>query len=346
MMCRILRIGILFFLFVFLSSAPIQLRAQSSSPSHHVDGGFRNPEQTERDPGLTKMAPWLFKRLEDNLSKSDVDIPRTYNDGSLIAQNKPYTVTWIGHSTLLIQLEGKTILTDPVWSDRVGPVSWAGTIRLTEPGLPLAKLPPIDIVLISHNHYDHLDEPTIMQLAKNPNTKFFVPLRVRDWFEDRGISNVQEFDWWEGISYAGLKIICTPTQHFSGRWLTDRDETLWCSWVVMGKKKRIFFGGDSGYFKGFARVGTTFGPFDLTMIPIGAYEPRELLHTKHMNPAEAVQAHLDLKGKRMVAIHWGTYKQTDEPLEEPPRKLREEIRGRSLSNDDYWTLMIGETREF
>ena len=330
----------------FLFCSVFALPLLSQTPSHHTDGGFKNPEESGSGPGFFKMAPWLLKKFGDNFTSSEADIPRTYNDGSLLQQNKPYTVTWIGHSTLLIQLEGKTILTDPVWSRRVGPVGWAGTSRATEPGIPLSKLPPIDIVLISHNHYDHLDEATIVQLAKNPHTKFFVPLRVRDWFEDRGISNVQEFDWWEGASFGHLKIFCTPAQHFSGRWLTDHDETLWCSWVVTGSKKRIFFGGDSGYFTGFARIGTAFGPFDLAMIPIGAYAPRELLKTKHMHPSESVQAFLDVRGKKMVAIHWGAFKQTDEPLDEPPRILREEIKKRSLNDDDFWTLMIGETREF
>ncbi len=257
-----------------------------------------------------------------------------------------YTITWVGHSTCLVQCEGVNILTDPVWSDKIGPVSWAGEARASDPGIAMDKLPPIDIVLISHNHYDHLDEQTILTLAKNPNTRFLVPLRIRDWFEDRGISNVEELDWWEGVTFKGLKIICTPAQHFSGRWISDGNTTLWCSWVLLGKGRRLYFGGDSGYFGGFAEIGKRFGPFDMVLLPIGAYEPRDLMKPVHMNPADAVKAFVDLRGKKMLAIHWGTFKQTDEPLEEPPQKLRNEIDNQHLPPEHFLIFMIGETREW
>jgi N-acyl-phosphatidylethanolamine-hydrolysing phospholipase D len=317
-----------------------------SVPPHHLDAGFRNTDPNFEEAAFTKMAPWVVGKLGSFLSKPTADIPRMYNDGGLLKQNKQYTITWVGHSTCFIQFEGLNILTDPVWSDKVGPVSWVGDARASDPGITLEKLPPIDVVLISHNHYDHLDEQTILTLAKNPNTKFFVPLRVRDWFEDRGISNVEELDWWEGVTYRDLKIICAPAQHFSGRWVSDRNATLWCSWVLLGKGRRLYFGGDSGYFNGFAEIGRKFGPFDLALLPIGAYEPRELMKPIHMNPADAVQAFHDLKGKKMLAIHWGTFKQTDEPLEEPPKKLREEIEKRKLLPENFFLFMIGETREW
>ena len=226
------------------------------------------------------------------------------------------------------------------------PVSWAGDPRAVDPGVALDKLPQIDIVLISHNHYDHLDEPTILALAKNPNTRFFVPLRLRDWFEDRGISNVEELDWWEGVTYKGVKIICTPAQHFSGRWVTDRNTTLWCSWVIIGNGRRLYFGGDSGYFRGFAEIGKRFGPFDLALLPIGAYEPREMMKPLFMSPADAVQASIDLKTKKMIGIHWGTFQRGDEPLGEPPKLLREEVDKRHLDHDQFLIFMIGESREW
>ena len=329
-----------------LSTLYAQDNDGQSIPAHHVDGGFRNTDPDFEGPAFTKMAPWVLGRLINFSSKPVADIPRTYNDGSALQQGKPYTITWVGHSTCLIQYEGVNILTDPVWSDKIGPVSWAGESRASDPGIAIEKLPPIDIVLISHNHYDHLDEKTILTLSKNPNTRFFVPLRVRDWFEDRGISNVEELDWWEGVTYKGLKIICTPAQHFSGRWISDGNTTLWCSWVVFGKGRRLYFGGDSGYFSGFAEIGKRFGPFDLALLPIGAYEPRELLKPVHMNPSDAVQAFLDLRAKTMLAIHWGTFKQSDEPLEEPPKKLRDEIEKRHLQQEKFLMFMIGETREW
>ncbi len=336
----------LIIIFIVISLFVVRTGFAQSTPSHHVDGGFRNTDPNFEEAAFTKMAPWVIGKLGSVLSKPSADIPHTYNDGSIFKQSKAYTVTWIGHSTCFIQCDGINILTDPVWSDKIGPVSWAGDARAVDPGIELNKLPPIDIVLISHNHYDHLDEQTILTLAKNPATRFFVPLRIRDWFEDRGISNVEELDWWEGVSYNGLKIICTPTQHFSGRWLSDHNSTLWCSWVVLGKKRRLYFGGDTGYFNGFTDIGKKFGPFDLTVLPIGAYEPRELMKPVHMNPADAVQAFLDLKGKKMMAVHWGTFKQTDEPLEEPPKKLQEEIVKRNLHPEDFLIFMVGETREW
>jgi len=329
-----------------LSTLHTQENAGESVTAHYEDGVFRNTDPNFETPAFTKMAAWSIGRLLSLSSKPVADISRIYNDGSALQQNKPYTITWVGHSTCLIQFEGLNILTDPVWSDKIGPVSWAGEPRVSDPGIAMDKLPRIDIVLISHNHYDHLDEQTILKLAKNPNTRFFVPLRIRDWFEDRGISNVEELDWWEGVTYKGMKIICTPAQHFSGRWITDGNKTLWCSWVMLGKGRRLFFGGDSGYFSGFGEIGKRFGPFDLALLPIGGYQPREILKPLHMNPADAVQAFVDLRAKKTLVIHWGTFKQSDEPLEEPPKKLREEIDNRHLKQENFLVFMIGETSEW
>lgn len=316
-------------------------------PAHHGENGFINTDPNFAEAGFNEMAPWVAGKLGDIFSSGPkADIPRVFNDGTLLKEQKPYTITWIGHSTALLQVEGKTILTDPVWSDKVGPFKWTGSPRVSEPGLTIDKLPPIDIVLISHNHYDHLDESSIEEIAdKNPQAKYFVPLRVRDWFEDKGIRNVEEYDWWEGGTFGGLKIICTPAQHFSGRWINDRNQSLWCSWVVLGKK-RFCFAGDSGYCSHYAAIGKKFGPFDLTLVPIGAYDPRKLMKPVHMNPAEAVQTHIDLRGKKMVGIHWGTFVLTDEPMEEPPQKMAEAVDARGLSRDDFWAMKLGETREW
>ncbi|MBW7889042.1 MAG: MBL fold metallo-hydrolase [Bacteroidetes bacterium] len=332
----------------FMASA-IELFAQAGRrlPAHHTEDGFRNIDPNFEERSFTEMAPWVISHLTDLFSRAPkVDIPREYNDGSIYSLSKPYTVTWIGHSTVLIQMEGKNILTDPVWAENAGPLKFAGAKRVSEPGIELQKLPPIDIVLISHNHYDHLDQSSIEKLAdRNPKTKFFVPLRVRDWFEDKGIRNVEEFDWWEGTTFLGLKIICTPAQHFSGRWVNDRNQTLWCSWTVLGKKK-LFFAGDSGYGSHFKNIGNKFGPFDLALVPIGAYEPRKLMKPVHMNPADAVQANEDLEGKKMLSIHWGTFLMTDEPMDEPPKKLAEAVTQKNLSPENYWAFKLGEVREW
>ena len=320
---------------------------RSDLPLHHGENGFINTDPDFAEAGFTEMAPWVLKRLPQTFSSGEkIEIPRETNDGVLLKEKRSYTVTWIGHSTVLVQMEGITFLTDPVWSNKVGPFKWAGSPRVSEPGLTIEKLPPIDFILISHNHYDHLDESSIEDIVdKNPNVKFFVPLRVRDWFEERGIRNVEELDWWEGATFNGMKIICTPAQHFSGRWVNDKNQTLWCSWTVLGKK-RFYFAGDSGYCSHFKNIGKKFGPFDITLIPIGAYEPRNLMKPIHMNPEEAVQTNLDLKGKKFLSIHWGTFVLTDEPMDEPPKKLYEAVAQQQLLKEDYWTLKLGETKEW
>ena len=332
---------------LMLPSLSVVAQTSSGLPAHHGENGFINTDPDFAEAGFNEMAPWIAAKLGDMFTGAPkVDIPREFNSGAIFKENKPYTITWVGHATTVIQMEGKNILTDPVWSSRVGPFKWAGSPRVTEPGLSIDKLPPIDIILISHNQYDHLDDSSIEELADRfPDAKYFVPLRVRDWFEDKGIRNVEEYDWWEGGSVGELKIICAPTQHFSGRWINDRNQSLWCSWIVTGKK-RLYFGGDSGYCSHFENIGRKFGPFDLTMVPIGAYEPRRLMRPVHMNPEEAVQTNLDLRGKKMLGIHWGTFMMTDEPMDEPPVKLADAVKAKNLSPDDYWALKLGETREW
>ncbi len=337
----------LVYLPAMLNSGKLFAQDRTSLPAHHSDNGFINTDPDFEEAPITEMAPWVMEKFGNIFSKTPkVDIPRFYNDGSIFKEQKPYTVTWIGHSTVLIQMEGKNILTDPVWAESAGPFRWGGSPRISDPGLDFSKLPPLDAVLISHNHYDHLDQSTIENIADNhPNVKFFVPLRVRDWFEDKGIQNVEELDWWEGVTFNGLKIICMPAQHFSGRWINDKNQTLWCSWAVLGKKK-LYFTGDSGYCSHFKHIGKNFGPFDLTMIPIGAYEPRKLMKPVHMNPAEAVQTSMDLRGKKMLGIHWGTFVMTDEPMDEPPQKLYEAVDAQKFPHDDFWIFKLGETREW
>lgn len=332
-----------------LMTPSLSLFAQSRSPLplHHGENGFINTDPNFAEAGFTELAPWIIKKLPEMFStEAKIDIPREYNDGSILKEYRQHTATWIGHSTVLVQMEGITFITDPVWSNRVGPFKWTGSTRISDPGMPVEKLPPIDFVLISHNHYDHLDESSIEKIVDaNPNVKFFVPLRVRDWFEERGFRNVEELDWWEGASFNGLKIICTPAQHFSGRWLNDRNQTLWCSYAVLGKK-RFYFGGDSGYCSHFKDIGKQFGPFDLALIPIGAYEPRKLMSPVHMNPDEAVQTFIDVRAKKMIGIHWGTFVLTDEPMDLPPKRMYEVAAERQLPKEDLWALKLGETREW
>jgi N-acyl-phosphatidylethanolamine-hydrolysing phospholipase D len=253
------------------------------------------------------------------------------------------TVTWIGHATLLVQLDGVNFLTDPNWNKRSGPFSGlVGVQRFTPPPLRLEDLPPIDFVLISHDHYDHLDEPTVKHLAQEFNPRFVVPLGIKQWLADRGITNVVELNWGESVRIGGLTVVCTPAQHGSGRTLLDQGRRLWASWAVLGSK-RFYFAGDTGYYEHFKEIGEALGPFDLAALPIGSYTPRALAKPVHMSPEEALQAWTDLHAAKFLGIHWGTFALAREPYDEPPRRIAEEVGRRHLDADSVWIVKPGVT---
>jgi N-acyl-phosphatidylethanolamine-hydrolysing phospholipase D len=262
----------------------------------------------------------------------------------LQANRTDATITWVGHSTLLIQLDGVNILTDPQWSDRASPVTFAGPRRVTPPGLALEQLPRIDVVLISHDHYDHLDVATVTRVAKMHRPVFLVPLGLKKWFADLGIAEVVELDWWDNRMIKGLIVTCLPAQHFSGRTLWDRNQRLWSAWAVAGREKRLFFAGDTGYYDIFKEIGTRLGPFDVAAIPIGAYLPPSIMRMSHLTPEEALQVFTDVRARRFLAIHWGTFDLTEEPLEEPPQRLTAEVQRLRLDPKDIWVFNPGETR--
>jgi N-acyl-phosphatidylethanolamine-hydrolysing phospholipase D len=240
-------------------------------------------------------------------------------------------------------------LTDPIWSKTASPFESLGPRRFVPPGIAIADLPPIDFVVVSHNHYDHLDLVTLAALAeRDSNTRFFVPLGNAKLLVEKGIAAamVDELDWGEAREVAGVVVRCLPAQHWSRRGLTDEGEMLWASWAVTGPERRVFFAGDTGYFDGFARIATAFGPFDLAGVPIGAYEPVAMMHAAHLNPEEAVQAAVDLRAKRAVAMHFGTFDLSDEPLDDPPRRFRAAAENSALGVESAWVLQIGETRDF
>ena len=253
-------------------------------------------------------------------------------------------MTWIGHSTFLVQVAGLNLLTDPIFSERASPVSFAGPRRYAPPGLSWAELPRIDAVVISHNHYDHLDLATVKRLGNH--TRFFVPLGVAAWFREAGIDNVVELDWGQQAEFGPLTFHCVPAQHFSARGLRDRNAVHWCSWVLETPGGKVFFSCDTGYSPDARNIGEGFGPFRLSLLPIGGYQPRWFMSTMHVNPPEAVKMHRDLRSEQSLGMHWGTFKLTDEPMGEPPLYLARALKEAAVPAEEFQVLKIGETRVF
>ena len=313
-------------------------------------GRYLNINQNLPGVSIKVRAPFFARRVATAFKSKDGAPKRIANDGSSLrlatAASEP-TATWIGHATFLVQMENLTFLTDPIWSNRPSPVPFAGPNRYVKPGMALEDLPPIDFVVISHNHYDHLDIPTLRKLAKrNTETVFFVPLGNAKLLRKKGIQRVEEMNWGEAINFKTATIHCLPTQHWSKRSLTDTRKTLWSSWAITGPQKRFYFAGDTGYFSGFNSIGQALGPFDLAAVPIGAYAPRAMMKSSHMNPEEAIQAALDLRAKKAVAMHFGTFNLSDEPLSEPPMRFKAAAEKTALAGEHSWVLNIGETRQF
>lgn len=256
------------------------------------------------------------------------------------------TVTWVGHATFLLQIGGVNVLTDPMWSERASPVQYAGPRRFALPGVPLDALPPIDLVLQSHNHYDHLDEDTVRLLTRrDPGAVWLAPLGVAPQLRDWGVEQAHELDWWNSARFGALRLTSTPAQHFSGRGFADRDRTLWCGWALRAGSRAVWFAGDTGLHPEFATIGERAGPFDVALMPVGAYEPRWFMRPVHMNPEDAVQAFQALRvANAMVPMHWGTFKLTDEPMAEPPVRTVAAWRAAGLPDDALWVLVPGETK--
>lgn len=312
---------------------------------HHTPRGFVNnyTPVRQRTGGLLK---WLSQRDWDRTK--NVEFPMAENDPAWIkANHSEATLTWIGHSTFLLQYQGINILTDPHLTERASPMPFGEPSRWAPPGLDFHELPKIDVVIISHNHYDHLDLETVKRLSKQPGGSplFLVPLGLKAWFAKQDIDNVIERDWWESHKVGEFEYHAVPVQHFSARTAFDRNKTLWAGWVLDAPGFRFFFMGDSGYSKDFADIGERFGSFDLAAIAIGAYDPRWFMSVAHVDPEEAVQVYQDLKARYAVGMHWGTFKLTDEPMDEPPKRLATARKAAGISDEQFFVMQHGEMRK-
>ncbi|MDE2400294.1 MAG: MBL fold metallo-hydrolase [Burkholderiales bacterium] len=336
---------------------------------HHRHDGFQNNYMSFRGKRWHEILRWRWQAWRAGHPRPITDsIPIVTPDLGFIQANAKAgltmqpAVTWIGHITVLAQLGGLNMLTDPVFSDRCFPVQWAGPKRQTPPGLTLDQLPHIDVVLLSHNHYDHLDEASVNALARQHGGSplFITPLGLKPWLKRRGIHHVVELDWWDTHMLEAteqsdrIPVTLTPAQHWSARTTTDAMRTLWGGFAVRSADCHLFFAGDTAYSKDFADIRQHFarehtpeqgGGFDIALLPIGAYEPRWFMKDQHVDPKEAVQIFKDLACKQALAVHWGTFQLTDEALDEPPKALALARSAQGLSDADFYTLALGETRQ-
>ncbi len=256
------------------------------------------------------------------------------------------SATFIGHSTFLVQLGGICVLTDPIWSKRCSPVFFAGPRRARRPGQRLKALPGVDLLLVTHNHYDHMDLPTLRRVRARWAPPAATGLGNARHLAKADIRAAVEFDWWDSTDLAGARVTYVPAQHFSSRGLYDRNKSLWGGFVVEAGGAVVYFAGDSGYSPHFAEIGRHFPRIDLALLPIGAYEPRWFMRQQHVNPEEAVRAHLDLGARHSLGMHFGTFQLTDEAIEAPVAALRDARHRAGLSQDDFDVLAFGETREY
>lgn len=286
---------------------------QSLYAEHEADGRFFNP-WTRETRSLWRLLKWQFSSNPYDKSQPTQVAVRP-NDGSSFSRAESRaSATWVGHATFAIHDRDDVFLTDPHFTKRA-----LIPARKQAPGVPVSSIPADAFAVISHSHYDHLDKGSVKELPET--LQWFVPLGLADWFRDLGRANVVELDWWQSAQRGRWTITCLPSQHWSQRIEHSPNKTLWCSWLLDSGRLRYYFAGDTGYFHGFREFGKRFGPIDVAILPIGAYEPRWFMREHHMDPAEAYQAFRDLGARFMLPMHWGTFDLTDEPVDYPPQEL-------------------------
>lgn len=324
-------------------------RTKESRGEHRQGSRFSNPFRKGVRRTLYHVLLWQLGYYDDEPALPDVPDGFVYPNGFGASDPSQPQVTWINHSTFLIEVEGKTFLTDPVWSERASPFKSIGPKRMHPPPFDLEQLTPIDYVLISHNHYDHLDEETVKRLSHLfPDIQWYVPLGVGDLVHKMGARRVIELDWWEAHTTPGpspVEIHAVPAQHYSGRGILDHNSSLWGGWVVKTAPDRHFyFAGDTGYNAvQFKEIGEAFGQIDLSLIPIGVYRPTAFMNPVHTNPKEAVEIHLDVNSQLSIGSHWGTFRLSSEPVRQPPYDLFLCMQALNLPHHTFRVLEPGQS---
>lgn len=336
--------------FILLGAASVDGQSQAQRPRHHADDGFRNPwglREHHQTPASVTL-PFFVRRAVAGLLPDRGTAPDAVEPDIALMDSVDtaggFSITWVGHSTFLVQMGGMRFLTDPTWSRTASPLV-VGPRRFVPPGLDIDRIGRIDFVIISHNHYDHMDIDTLRKLS-DAGTTFLVPLANGETLERHDIAPIAEMDWWQSQTIGDAEVHCIPARHWSRRGISDMDRALWSGWVVRAGGRSFYFAGDTGAFPGFAEVRERFGPMDLAAVPIGAYEPRAMMEPAHLNPEEAVDALVALDAARGVAMHFGTFDLSDEQIDEPPRRFLAASRAVRRGPAVDWVMSVGETREF
>jgi L-ascorbate metabolism protein UlaG (beta-lactamase superfamily) len=323
-------------------------------PSDHYDGKlFFNPEPSSRSlPGKRRgLLAFLLARLRGHPEGWAKWAKRIENTAHPAPSGPPpfgmVDVSFIGHSSFLLRLPGMNILTDPIFSARCSPIPLTGPRRVRDPGIELHALPEIHLTILSHNHYDHMDLPSLRLLRRRfPQMRVVAPLGNASFLKRKGVDEVDELDWWQSVNVAETSVTATPARHFAARWLHDGNRTLWSGFMLTHRGTRIYFGGDTGYTRFFSEIRDRLGSPDIALLPIGAYEPRWFMEVAHMNPADAVRAHQDLNSRVTIGMHFGTFQLTAEPIDAPERDLALALETAGISPTAFTTLDFGETKRF
>lgn len=319
---------------------------------HHRPNGFANNDGSLIDKSPGELWRWIRENLGRGLPKPPQTHVQGYEgfpilkpDTAWLSENRSQvSFTWLGHASILLQSGGLNILLDPVLSQRASPVQWAGPKRKTPAPLSVEELPPVDVVLLSHNHYDHMDADTLLAIANRfPQARFVVPLGNERWFRQQGIERVTALDWWDSTRIGDTDFHCVPAKHWSVRNFADRNENLWGGWAVVSPNHRFYFTGDTGYSDDFKAIGEKLGPFDLAAIAVGAYAPRWFMKDQHIDPEEAVKIHQDVGARQSIGVHWGTFELSLEALDEPLGAVPDAARRAGLPEGAFRLIRHGET---